>query len=154
MTETEQQAPARVMIPAVTPDVYEALVGLTQAGADGLDPIVAELVKVRASQINACPFCLDMHAKTARADGVTQEQLDVLAAWRETPFFDERQRAALALCEAVTLIADDRVPDDVYAAAAAVYEDIELARLLTTIIAINAWNRLGISTGMQPAPRA
>ena len=150
MTETETQT--RVMIPAVTPDVYEALVALTQSGADGLDPIVAELVKMRASQVNACPFCLDMHAKTARAAGVTQAQLDVLGAWRETPFFDERQRAALALTEAVTLIADEHVPDEVYAAAAAVYDDAELARLIATIIAINAWNRLGISTGMQPRP--
>lgn len=154
MTETDLLKRPRVMIPAVTPDVYEALVALTQTGAEGLDPIVAELVKVRASQVNACPFCLDMHAKTAREAGVTQEQLDVLAAWSETPFFDDRQRAALALTEAVTLIADDHVPDDVYAAAAAVFDDVELARLLTTIIAINAWNRLGIASGMQPRPAA
>ena len=115
-----------------------------------LEGPVRELVKLRASQINGCAFCLDMHWKDARAAGESEERLYSLNAWRESPLYDERERAALELCEAVTLVADTHVPDDVWDAAAAVFAPDELAQLLFAITAINAWNRLSISARTQP----
>lgn len=142
---------ARVSLPQAAPDAYRAMAAFSAAAEDGLDPVVAVLVKVRASQLNGCAFCLDMHVREARAAGVAEERLDTLAAWRATSFFSERERAALALTEAVTLIAGRELPDEVYGAAAAVFDEAQLARLLWTIVAINAWNRLGIASGAGPA---
>ncbi|MFC4098499.1 carboxymuconolactone decarboxylase family protein [Paenibacillus xanthanilyticus] len=115
-----------------------------------LDKTLIELIKLRASQLNGCAFCLDMHAKDARANGETEQRLYTLSAWRETPFFSPREQAALALTEAVTRIGDRHVPEEVYAEAARHFEPAELSDVLMAIIAINAWNRIAITTGMMP----
>ena len=115
-----------------------------------LDPTIRELVKLRASQINGCGYCIDMHWKDARRAGETEQRLYGLTAWREAPYYSDRERAALALTEAVTLIAGG-VPDDVYADAERHFETAELAALIWRIVAINAWNRLAIPTG-DPVP--
>ncbi|MGB0092644.1 MAG: carboxymuconolactone decarboxylase family protein [Solirubrobacteraceae bacterium] len=111
-----------------------------------LDRAVRELVQIRASQINGCAFCVDMHWKDARPAGEREERLYMLDAWRESRLYTERERAALALCEAVTLIVDGHVPDEVWARARTVFEEPELAQLVFAITAINAWNRLMITT--------
>uniref|UniRef100_UPI0004C01396 carboxymuconolactone decarboxylase family protein n=1 Tax=Streptomyces sp. NRRL S-1022 TaxID=1463880 RepID=UPI0004C01396 len=102
--------------------------------------------KIRASQLNHCAFCLDMHLAVARKHGVSERQLDLLAAWEETEdVYDERERAALALTEAVTVLTDGFVPDDVYERAAKHFEEAELAQLIAAIAVINAWNRFGVT---------
>jgi AhpD family alkylhydroperoxidase len=111
----------------------------------GLETALLELVRTRASQINGCAYCLDMHTKDARAAGETEQRLYTLSVWRETPFFSARERAALALTEAVTRIADAHVGDDVYAEAANHFDDKELVDLTLAVIAINSWNRLAIT---------
>ena len=103
---------------------------------------------MRASQINGCAYCLDMHSKDARAAGETEQRLYALSAWRETPFFTDRERNALALTEAVTLIAETHAPHHVIEEAAAVFSPDELSKLVYAIIEINAWNRLSITTGL------
>ncbi|MGH8162246.1 MAG: carboxymuconolactone decarboxylase family protein [Gammaproteobacteria bacterium] len=112
----------------------------------GLEPPLMELVKMRASQINGCAFCLDMHSKDARAAGETEQRLYGLNAWRETPFYNERERAALEWCEALTLIADTHAPDDVYEQVRAQFDEKELLNLTLAIVAINGWNRIAISS--------
>jgi AhpD family alkylhydroperoxidase len=125
---------------------YHALLGLEKyVRSCGLDPTLRHLVKVRASQINGCAYCIDMHTKEARADGETEQRLYALSAWRETPFFSDRERAALAWAETVTLVADTHVPDEAYEAARAHFEEKELVDLTWAVVAINAWNRLAIS---------
>jgi AhpD family alkylhydroperoxidase len=134
------------------PDGYHALQRLHQTvRSSGLEPALLELVKMRASQINGCAYCIDMHSKDARVAGETEQRLYALNAWRETPFFSERERAALALTEAVTLVAETHVPHDVVDGAAAEFSPEELTRLVYAIIEINAWNRLAITSGA-PAP--
>jgi len=134
--------------------LHAAAVGA--AGDAGVEPELLELVRIRASQINGCGFCLDMHTKDARAKGETEQRIYALDAWQEAPFFSQRERAALALTEAVTLVHDGRVPDDVYQAAADVFKEAELAALIWAAIVINAYNRVAITTrmpfgGYQPA---
>ena len=119
--------------------------------SSGLEPALLELVKMRASQINGCAYCIDMHSKDARAAGETEQRLYALNAWRETPFFGDRERAALALTEAVTLVAETQVPQDVVDDAAAVFSPEELTKLVYAIIEINAWNRLAITVGAPSA---
>jgi AhpD family alkylhydroperoxidase len=109
-----------------------------------------DLVSLRASQINGCAFCLDMHWKDARAAGESEARLYGLDAWRESPLYDERERAALALCEAITLVAETGVPDDVWERARAAFDDGELAQLVLAIAAINAWNRMNVATRLEP----
>ena len=118
--------------------------------AIGLDPAVRDLIKLRASQINGCATCIDMHWKDARADGESEERLYSLDAWRESPLYSDRERAALELCEAMTLIAEGHVPDAVWEAAGAQFGDEELAQLVFSITAINAWNRLMITARVEP----
>src|SRR5450432_4318409 len=131
-----------------SPAAVKAMMALEAAvHRTGLDPGLMELVKMRASQINGCAYCLDMHSKDARAAGETEQRLYALNAWRETPFFSDRERAALALTEAVTLISDTHVPQPVVDGAAAVFSPAELTRLVYAIIEINAWNRLAITVG-------
>ena len=103
------------------------------------------LIKYRVSQINGCAFCIDMHTKDARARGETEQRLYALNAWRETPFFTDRERAALAWTESLTLISKTNVPDDVYAEASQHFTEVELVNLTMAVIAINGWNRLAIS---------
>jgi AhpD family alkylhydroperoxidase len=127
---------------------YQALHRLSETvKASGLEPVLLELVKMRASQINGCAYCIDMHAKDARDAGETEQRLYGLAAWQETSFYTERERAALALTEAVTLVADGHVPYPVVEQAAEHFTPQELSKLLFAIIEINAWNRLAITTG-------
>jgi AhpD family alkylhydroperoxidase len=115
-----------------------------------LDPAVRNLITVRASQVNGCAVCIDMHWKDARAAGESEERLYSLGAWRESPLFSDRERAALALCEAMTLITDGHVTDDVWDQARAEFGDEELAQLVFAITAINAWNRLMITVRVEP----
>lgn len=110
----------------------------------GLDSQLLHLVKMRASQINGCAYCLDMHSKDARAEGETEQRLYGLSAWDEAPFYTQRERAALAWTDALTLIAQTHAPDDVYREVRAEFSDAELAGLTAAIAAINAWNRLAI----------
>ncbi|MFG3317455.1 carboxymuconolactone decarboxylase family protein [Streptomyces sp. NPDC048171] len=127
--------------------VRSALQGMGAAAKRGLgDARLAELVQIRASQLNHCAFCLDMHLGIARKQGVSEQQLDLLAAWEEAgEVFDARERAALALTEAVTVLTDGFVPDDVYEEAARHFDADGLAHLLALIAAINSWNRLMVA---------
>jgi AhpD family alkylhydroperoxidase len=110
----------------------------------GLEASLLELVKMRASQINGCAFCLDMHSKDARAAGETEQRLYLLSAWREAPFYTPRERAALAWTEALTSVADGHVPDEVYAEAREHFGEKELVDLSLAVVAINGWNRLAV----------
>ena len=135
----------------VLPKAVEAMAGLEDVVAESaLEPELLELVKMRASQLNGCAYCLDMHTKDARAIGEDDQRLHVLPAWREAAWYSDRERAALALTESVTRLPDGGVPDDVFAAAAAVFTEHELTGLLWAIVAINAWNRIAITTRMEP----
>ncbi len=116
----------------------------------GLETPLLELVRLRASQINGCAYCIDMHTKDARAEGEAEQRLYVLAAWRETPFYTPRERAALEWTEAVTDIAGSRAPDDVFERARAEFTETELVNLTMAIVAINGWNRLAIAFRMVP----
>ncbi len=111
----------------------------------GLEPSLLDLVKMRSSQINGCAYCIDMHSKDARAAGETEQRLYELDAWRETPFYSDRERAALAWTEAVTLVSQTHVPDDVYNEARAHFSEQELVNLTLAVATINVWNRLAIS---------
>ncbi len=109
-----------------------------------LEPELIELVKMRASQINGCAYCLDMHSKDARARGESEQRLHVLAGWREAPFYSDRERAALGWCESLTLLANTGAPDDAYATVRELFSDEEIAALTCAIVAINGWNRLAV----------
>ncbi|MBK9124357.1 MAG: carboxymuconolactone decarboxylase family protein [Chloroflexi bacterium] len=131
---------------AASPGAIKAMYALQRhVDACGLDPLLIELVKVRASQINGCAYCLDMHAKDARALGESEHRLYALSAWREAPFYTERERAALAWTEALTLVAEDHVPDAVYEAVRPHFTDQELADLTLAIVLINGWNRFAVA---------
>jgi AhpD family alkylhydroperoxidase len=147
-------APARrIDIMENAPDFYEAMFALDKAAARGLDPAVRELVRVRISQINGCAFCVDKHSHDAMTVGVSQQKLIGVTVWRETPFFTARERAALALAESVTELGAHGVPDDVYEAAAALFDEKELPRLIAMCVTMNAWNRIGVTCRLSPAPR-
>ncbi len=136
----------RIDTAKVAPGAYRAMFGLeSYVRQSGLEPSLLELVKTRASQINGCAYCLDMHTKDARAHGETEQRLYALSAWRETPFYTERERAALAWTEAVTLVADGHVPDAVFEEARRHFTEEELVNLTLAVVAINGWNRLAIS---------
>jgi AhpD family alkylhydroperoxidase len=149
-TDTTTQIPVRLDFDTLAPDVSRALGRLDQATTKELDraaidPRLRELVRIRASQLNGCAYCVDMHTKDARAIGETEQRLYALPVWRETPFFTEREQAALAFTEAVTLVADTHVPTADYDAVAARFSAGELAALLALIVTINAWNAVGVS---------
>src|SRR3984885_9157185 len=130
-----------------SPTAYSAMLGMEMfvRKHSKLEPSLIELVKMRASQVNGCAYCIDMHSKDARAEGETEQRLYALSAWRETPFFTDRERAALAWTEAVTLVSQYHVPDSVYDAARQGFTDEELVNLTFAVATINAWNRLCIS---------
>ena len=135
----------------LAPEVYKAMVRLDAAARKGLDPTLLELVKIRASQLNHCAFCLDMHTKDALAAGESVERIIQLGAWEESRhFYTEKELAAIELTEAVTVITDGFVPGEVYERAAEHFEEAELAQLIAAITVINAWNRFGVSTRMVP----
>lgn len=152
---SHSDAITRVSLKRITPDVSAAMGALHGAAVSAareakIEPELLELLRIRASQINGCAFCLDMHTKDARAQGETEQRVYALSAWRETPFFTERERAALALTEAVTLVHDGRVPDAVYAEAAEVFDEEQIAALIWAATVINAYNRIAIATRMAP----
>ena len=136
------------------PDFYQAMFALDKAAALGLDPVVRELVRVRVSQLNGCAYCVDKHSADARKVGVSEQKLYGLTVWRETPFFTARERAALALAEAMTHLGTHGVPDDVYDEAAKLFDEDEMPRLIAMGVAMNAWNRIGVTCRMSPATRS
>ncbi|WP_406200575.1 carboxymuconolactone decarboxylase family protein [Kitasatospora sp. NBC_01560] len=147
-------APAqRISLPDLAPDFYKAMSALERASRKGVDPVLAELVKVHASMLNGCAFCIDMHSTDAVKNGEGHHRLLSLPAWRETPWFTAKERAALALTESITLLTQGHVPDAVYEEAAAQFEEAELAQLITLIITINAWNRVGVTSRLSPAAK-
>lgn len=128
------------------PGAMKAMMALeTEVQHSGLEPALVELVKIRASQINGCAFCLHMHTRDARAKGETEQRLYLLDAWRESPLYSDRERAALAWTEAVTLVSEGHVPDAVYEPARTQFSEEELVKLTLLVVAINAWNRFAIS---------
>ena len=128
------------------PSALKAMLGLqAYVNESGIEHSLLELVKLRASQLNGCAYCIDMHTKDARARGETEQRLYALDAWRETPFYSERERAALAWAEAVTLLGDGHVPDAVYEQAREQFDEQELVKLTFALVAINGWNRLSIA---------
>ncbi len=143
----------RIAYRTVAADTYQALLGLHQHLAKVCDPKLRALIELRVSQINGCAFCLDMHANEARHLGETQQRLDCVAAWRETPFFTERERAALAWAEAITHVAETRVPDELYAEMKKHFSDKELVDLTAAIGMINLWNRMSVSFRGEPKER-
>ncbi|MEK5099965.1 carboxymuconolactone decarboxylase family protein [Bacillus sp. FSL W8-0848] len=141
----------RLIMEKVNPKGYAGMLELEKAqSASSIDPILKELIKIRASQLNGCAFCLNMHTKDARKIGETEQRLYALNAWREAPFFTDKERAVLALTEAVTLIADEGVPDDVYEEVRKHFSEIETAELIMAAVTINAWNRIAVSTRKMP----
>ncbi len=141
----------RIDYTKITPEGYRAMSGLERyVRGSGLEPSLLELVKLRASQINGCAYCIDMHWKDARARGESEQRLYGLMAWRESPYYTERERAALAWTEAVTLIADNHVPDELYEEVRQSFTETELVNLTFALVAINGWNRLAISFRTEP----
>ena len=142
---------ARVHYARVAPGIYEAMLGLmSYLRKSGLDESLVNLVSLRASQINGCAYCIDMHWKDAREAGESEQRLYGLPAWRETPFFSGRERAGLAWIEAVTLVSNAHVPDSVYDEAKAHFSEKELVDLTYLAATINAWNRLAIALRSVP----
>ena len=142
---------ARLDIQKIDPQAYRAMAGIeTYVRNSGLEHSLLHLLKMRASQINGCAYCLDMHSKDARALGETEQRLYALNAWRETPFYTDRERAALAWTEALTLIGETHAPDDVFEEARRHFSEAELVTLTMAIVAINGWNRLAIGFRMPP----
>jgi len=142
---------ARIEWAKASPDAYKAMLGLEQALAkSGLENSLLELVRLRASQINGCAYCVNMHANDARKAGETEARLQTLSVWHETRFFTERERAALAWVESLTLLADKHAPQDQFDALREQFSDAEIANLTLAIATINAWNRFGVGMAMVP----
>jgi AhpD family alkylhydroperoxidase len=148
MVTTGPFEPPRVKISRLARPAYRAMSALDAAVE--LDPALRDLVSLRASIINGCAYCIDMHTKDARKRGEEEQRLYAVAAWHEAPFFDERERAAFALTDAVTLVGDEHVPRAVWDHVTDHFDEDGIAQLLWAIIAINAWNRLAIATRMEP----
>jgi AhpD family alkylhydroperoxidase len=145
---TFQAIEPRMAVGRAAPAVYRAMDAFDRS--IDLEPRLRELIRIRASQLNGCAYCLDLHTRDARAAGEGERRLATLAGWRESVFFTERERAALALTDEVTRIGEHGVSDAVWTDAAAHFEPPELAQLLWAIIAVNAWNRIGVATHMVP----
>jgi AhpD family alkylhydroperoxidase len=145
----------RIFVDKQSPKAYHALLQTSEAvrtvaAEAGLDRALVELVNLRVSQINGCAYCLHVHTRAALRAGETPQRLGVLAAWRDTELFTPTERAALALAEAVTLLAVDHVPDEVWAGSASVLTDEQMAAVVAVTVAINGWNRIAVSTRMTP----
>ena len=143
--------PARLDFDEHAADFSRAMAHLDKAATKeldraGIEPLMRELIRVRASQLNGCAYCVDMHTKDARAAGEDEQRLYAVPVWRETPFFSARERAALALTESVTQAATTHVPDQDFAQAADVFSESELAAIVSLIVTINAWNAIGVTT--------
>ncbi|MFD0034548.1 carboxymuconolactone decarboxylase family protein [Streptomyces sp. NPDC055059] len=147
-THSHAHPAGRIDFAKAAPKVFRSLIGFDAAAREGLDPSLVELIQIRASHLNRCAYCLHMHTNDARKAGESEDRLHMVAVWREARhFFSARECAALALTEAVTLVADGGVSDDVYAEAAAQFDEQELAHVLSLILTINTWNRIALSTG-------
>lgn len=141
----------RIKINQAEPGAYKAMLAFDHyTESSALTTKHKDLIKIRASQINGCAYCVDMHTGDARKAGETERRINVLTVWRDTPFFDEQERAILALTEEITLIAG-HVSDETYNTAAALFNEAYLAQIIMAIININAWNRIGIATKMEPS---
>jgi len=149
MTITADNAP-RMDLKTLAPRVYKAMLALDAAAGDGLEPPLKELVRIRASQLNGCVYCIDMHSTDARKGGESEQRIYALPAWREAPYYTARERAAFALTDAVTLLSETHVPRGVYDEAAAQFTEPELAQLISLILTINAWNRIAVTTRLEP----
>lgn len=135
----------------IPPGAFKAMFGLEKYVDEcGLEPALLNLMRLRASQLNGCAFCIDMHSKDLRAAGESEQRIYELDAWRETPFYSDREQAALAWTEAVTILGDGHVPDDVYEQARSQFSEKELIDLTLAIVAINGWNRLNIAFRTEP----
>jgi AhpD family alkylhydroperoxidase len=150
-TQRTVPVPVRLDFDSHAAGFARALAHLDKAATKELDrvsfdPLLRELVRVRASQLNGCAYCIDMHTTDARAAGEREQRLYALTAWRDTPYFTDRERAALAFTESVTLMVADHVPDQAYQAVAAQFTPGEIAALVALIVTINAWNAIGVST--------
>lgn len=143
----------RMDLSAVAPDAYKAVLGLEKYCRQHVEPSLYELVKLRASIINGCAFCIDMHSHEALANGEKPQRLHGLAAWREAPFYTPAERAALALTDQATRLGEDGVTDEVWQAARRNFSEAEVADLLIAVATINVWNRIAIPTHMQPPVR-
>ncbi|GAA0371224.1 carboxymuconolactone decarboxylase family protein [Bacillus horti] len=142
----------RFLMTEVNPKGYEAMFGLEKyMAASGLDKRLYELIKIRASQMNGCAFCIDMHTKEARKIGETEQRIYALNAWRETPYFTDEERATLALTEAITFVTEGHVSDEVYNKAREYLSEEEIAKIIMAAVTINAWNRIVISTRVSPS---
>ncbi len=142
---------ARINLMHVNPGVIQAMLGIEQQVRQaGFDHRLLDLVRMRASQINRCAYCLDMHSKDARANGESEQRLYGLEAWREAPYYSARERAALEWTEALTLVSETGVPDDVYERVREQFSEEELAPLSLAIVSINGWNRLNIAARTVP----
>jgi AhpD family alkylhydroperoxidase len=151
ITSETVQIPVRLDFEALAPGFSRAMAHLDRAATKelddaGIDPSLRELIRIRASQLNGCAYCIDMHTKDARAIGETEQRIYGLAAWQETPYFTARERAALAFTEEVTRLADTHVPDRAYQEVAENFTQREIAALVSLIVAINAWNAISVST--------
>ena len=151
MTTMTTEIPVRLDVDAAAPAFSRAMSHLDNAATKeldrvGIEPGLRELVRIRASQLNGCAYCVDMHSKDARKGGETEQRLYGVAVWPETPFFTDRERAALAFTETVTLVADTHVPAGDYAAVAEHFSPDEIGALVALIVTINAWNALSVST--------
>jgi AhpD family alkylhydroperoxidase len=151
MTAVDEAVQPRIDFDAQAPGFSRAMAHLDQAATKELDKVdfdvrLRELVRIRASQLNGCAYCIDMHTKDARAAGETEQRIYALPAWRETPFFTARERVALALTESVTLMPQTHVPTADFAAAAEQFSPAEVGALISLIVTINAWNAIGVST--------
>ena len=150
-TQAGEPVPVRLDFDAEAGGFARTMAQLDKAATKELDSVdfdqrLRELARIRASQLNGCAYCIDMHTKDARAIGESEQRLYALPAWRETPYFSERERSALAFTEAVTLVADDHVPTEAYDAVAERFSDAEVAALVSLIVTVNAWNALSVST--------
>ena len=150
MTTTKETFSPRFDFDAAAPAFAAAMSHLERAATKeldnaGIEPRLRELVRIRASQLNGCAYCIDMHSKDARAIGETEQRVYALPAWRETGFYTARERAALAFTESVTLLAGTHVPDADFAAVAAEFSHAEIGALLALIVTINSWNRIGVA---------
>jgi AhpD family alkylhydroperoxidase len=143
----------RINLNQVSPEVYEAMIALNNAATKDLDPDLAELIKIRASQLNHCAFCLDMHTADARRRGISEQKITLLPAWAEAEgVYTEQEQAALALTEEMTDLTRHHVSDEVYARAAAAFSERELGQVIAMALTINAWNRIGVTTRL-PVPK-
>jgi AhpD family alkylhydroperoxidase len=137
---------ARINYSKADPKALQLLLAVeAHIGTSGLEPKLLHLVKMRASQVNCCAFCLDMHSKDARADGETEQRLYGLDAWEEAPYYNERERAALEWTEAITLLSNGHVPDSIYERVRAHFTEGEIAALTLAVAMINSWNRLNVA---------